>query len=802
MRRLPKPVVAMVAGYAIGGGHVLHVVCDLTIAADNARFGQTGPKVGSFDGGFGAGLLANLVGPKKAKEIWFLCRQYDAEQALEMGLVNRVVPLEELEEETVALVPRDARPLPLLAAPAQGQLPRRRGRAQPASSSSRTTPTSSSTAPRRPRRAGTPTGRSADPTSPSSRSGLEPSPALAARGPAADAAGGDRARSWSAPPWPGPKGRFRALPFVAALVGSVFIQIGTNLSNDYSDARRGADTEDRLGPVRVTAGGLMPPRRVLIGTYVAFGVAVAAGLYLAAVAGWELIVVGAASILAGVLYTGGPRPYGYEGLGELFVFLFFGIVAVVGSYFVQTEELRWEAFALAVPVGLLASAILVVNNIRDVDTDRRAGKRTLAVKLGRERARRLFTAMLIVAFVVPPLLVPALSPWVLLGLAALPLVPPLMQDGVDPHRRPVPERRARGHRAAARGLLAAARRRGAAVVKRSVLRLSIPLKEPFVTATGVINRARAAAAARSRPRTARPATARPRRSSPTTASRSSARWRRSRAAAGGARHRRARPRRSRASTCYARQEDRPLAEPAKDAIAVNMTLPAGPPGETAERARAGVGEGYCELQAEGGPARRRRAGGRGARGGGPVAGAARGRERRLDASTRPCARSGRSRTTTSSSSSSPAARLRELAEVRQRVSTPIAADESVASMRELRRALELEACDVVNVKLAGARRLQARARAAARGARQRPRTRSCRARSTAPGGSRRRCSSPPREGALAGVRARDARALRRRASPARCRRPGAARSPCPGPGLGVQVDDEALDEVTAEGCVA
>jgi naphthoate synthase len=102
MRRLPKPIVAMVAGYAIGGGHVLHIVCDLTIAADNARFGQTGPKVGSFDGGFGAGLLANLVGPKKAKEIWFLCRQYDAEEALDMGLVNRVVPLEELEEETVA----------------------------------------------------------------------------------------------------------------------------------------------------------------------------------------------------------------------------------------------------------------------------------------------------------------------------------------------------------------------------------------------------------------------------------------------------------------------------------------------------------------------------------------------------------------------------------------------------------------------------------------------------------------------------------------------------------------------------
>ena len=220
---------------------------------------------------------------------------------------------------------------------------------------------------------------------------------------------------------------FRALPFVAALIGSVFIQIGTNLSNDYSDARRGADTEDRLGPVRVTAGGLMPPRQVLVGVYVAFGVAVAAGAYLIAVAGWELLLVGVASIAAGVLYTGGPRPYGYEGLGELFVFTFFGLVAVGGSYFVQTEELRWEAIALGVPVGLLAAAILVVNNIRDVDTDRRAGKRTLAVKLGRERARGLFTAMVAVAFLAPVVLVAALSPWLLLTLAALPLAPPLVR---------------------------------------------------------------------------------------------------------------------------------------------------------------------------------------------------------------------------------------------------------------------------------------------------------------------------------------------------------------------------------------
>src|SRR5205814_6874098 len=135
--------------------------------------------------------------------------------------------------------------------------------------------------------------------------------------------------------------------------------------------------------VRVTAGGLMPPRQVLVGTWVAFGIAVGAGIYLVAIAGWQLLLVGAASILAGVLYTGGPRPYGYEGLGELFVFLFFGVVAVVGSYYVQTKHLEWEAFALSVPIGLLASAILVVNNLRDIDTDRRAGKMTLAVRLGR-----------------------------------------------------------------------------------------------------------------------------------------------------------------------------------------------------------------------------------------------------------------------------------------------------------------------------------------------------------------------------------------------------------------------------------
>jgi 1,4-dihydroxy-2-naphthoate octaprenyltransferase len=201
------------------------------------------------------------------------------------------------------------------------------------------------------------------------------------------------------------------------------------LSNDYSDARRGADAEDRLGPVRVTAGGLVPPKQVLIATYISFGVAVLAGVYLIAVAGWQLLIVGAASILAGVLYTGGPRPYGYEGLGEVFVFLFFGIVAVAGSYFVQVKHLRWEAFAIAVPVGLLAAAILVVNNIRDIDTDRRAGKKTLAVRLGRERTRQLFAAIVYLAYLLAPLtwLFGPLKAWVLLPWLTLPLAAPLVR---------------------------------------------------------------------------------------------------------------------------------------------------------------------------------------------------------------------------------------------------------------------------------------------------------------------------------------------------------------------------------------
>jgi len=211
--------------------------------------------------------------------------------------------------------------------------------------------------------------------------------------------------------------------FVAALIGSIFIQIGTNLANDYSDAKRGADTVDRLGPVRVTSAGLVTPQRVLTATWVAFGVAVLCGIYLTAVAGLAILLIGVLSIAAGVLYTGGPRPYGYAGLGEVFVFLFFGLVAVNGSYYVQVERLDALPLGLSIAVGFLATAILVVNNVRDVETDRRAGKNTLAVRMGRRNAVALYRLLVLGAYVVLPiaLLASETSALPLIALISLPM---------------------------------------------------------------------------------------------------------------------------------------------------------------------------------------------------------------------------------------------------------------------------------------------------------------------------------------------------------------------------------------------
>ena len=184
----------------------------------------------------------------------------------------------------------------------------------------------------------------------------------------------------------------------AALVVSLALQVGTNFANDYSDGIRGTDADERrVGPVRLVGQGLARPKAVKVAAFVAFGIAALAGLALAAAVGWELLVVGAAAILAGWFYTGGPRPYGYAGFGELFVFVFFGVVATAGSAYVHTGRLSGFALAASVPVGLLATALLVINNLRDIPGDSEVGKQTLAVRLGDARTRQLFSGMLVVA---------------------------------------------------------------------------------------------------------------------------------------------------------------------------------------------------------------------------------------------------------------------------------------------------------------------------------------------------------------------------------------------------------------------
>jgi 1,4-dihydroxy-2-naphthoate octaprenyltransferase len=220
---------------------------------------------------------------------------------------------------------------------------------------------------------------------------------------------------------------FRLDAFVVTLVTAVAINIAANFSNDASDARRGADGPHRIGPPRAVASGLLTARRVWAGTAVVLVVAAAGGIYLAWISDWRLLVVGAAAIVATLTYTGGPWPYGYRGLGEVFVFAFFGLFAVVGSRFVHDATITREAWLLAVPVGFLVTAILVANNVRDIDTDRSAGKRTLAVRLGRRRTRVLFAILVFGAFVLIAAyaildLTPRLT---LIALAALPLaIPP------------------------------------------------------------------------------------------------------------------------------------------------------------------------------------------------------------------------------------------------------------------------------------------------------------------------------------------------------------------------------------------
>jgi 1,4-dihydroxy-2-naphthoate octaprenyltransferase len=193
-------------------------------------------------------------------------------------------------------------------------------------------------------------------------------------------------------------GAFSLLPFLAALAAAVLIQIGANLANDLFDFEKGADTAERLGPPRVTQSGLASPAQVRLAMQLSFGVAALFGLYLAIVGGWPIVAIGVLSIVAGVAYTGGPWPLGYHGLGDLFVFIFFGLAAVMGSAYLQSGEFTWTAFMAALPVGCPVTAILVVNNLRDLETDRRAGKHTLAVRLGAPFTRVQYALLLILPY--------------------------------------------------------------------------------------------------------------------------------------------------------------------------------------------------------------------------------------------------------------------------------------------------------------------------------------------------------------------------------------------------------------------
>ncbi|MGQ9832546.1 MAG: 1,4-dihydroxy-2-naphthoate polyprenyltransferase [Candidatus Villigracilaceae bacterium] len=219
-------------------------------------------------------------------------------------------------------------------------------------------------------------------------------------------------------------GSFQLLPALVALGVALLLQIGSNVANDVYDFERGTDTSERQGPLRVTQAGLLTPAQIKRGMWVIFGLAAVFGLYLAFLRGWVVVWIGLAAILAAITYTGGPFPFGYHGLGDLFAFVFFGPAAVVGTYFVQTGSVSAAAWWMSLPIGLLVTAILVVNNLRDLENDRKAGKRTLAVHLGERGARLEYLLCMTVAYLVVLLaawlgLVPwlALLTWLSLPLA-------------------------------------------------------------------------------------------------------------------------------------------------------------------------------------------------------------------------------------------------------------------------------------------------------------------------------------------------------------------------------------------------
>lgn len=219
------------------------------------------------------------------------------------------------------------------------------------------------------------------------------------------------------------EGRFAVLPFLAAFACAVLIQVAANLANDLSDHLRGADAPDRAGPARVAASGLLSARELRLGIAAVYGLGLVPAAYLVAVAGWPVVAVALSAMVAALAYTGGPWPFGYHGLGDAFVLVFFGPVAVGGTYYVQTLSLAPDLLVAGLGIGALITAILVVNNLRDISTDARAGKRTLAVRLGPGPTRGEYVALLAAGFLAPPAGVWLLSwsPGVLATLAALPV---------------------------------------------------------------------------------------------------------------------------------------------------------------------------------------------------------------------------------------------------------------------------------------------------------------------------------------------------------------------------------------------
>src|SRR5215211_3274207 len=198
-------------------------------------------------------------------------------------------------------------------------------------------------------------------------------------------------------------GFFRLDAALACLLSALLLQIGSNLANDVFDFERGTDTPERVGPVRVTQAGLLRPSQVKAGMIVVFALAAVFGLYLAWLGGWPIILIGVAAILSAIAYTGGPFPLGYYGLGDLFVFIFFGLASVAGTYYVQAKSISAAAWWMAIPPGLIITAILVVNNLRDLENDRKAGKHTLAVLLGERASKTQYLICMVIAYLVLPL---------------------------------------------------------------------------------------------------------------------------------------------------------------------------------------------------------------------------------------------------------------------------------------------------------------------------------------------------------------------------------------------------------------